>query len=129
MLFQRPDDAIHRGFDKDAEADIASPGNVPLEFRAADKADVQAIVDEVVEFDRYTEPMKQLLSGLCRRSGTPQFVVSSAHPRMVDGSPSKNPRYLQKRPDLVHPRDTLHRRNRHPPGARDPLRACRPISR
>ena len=25
---------------------------------------------------------------------------------MVDGSPSKNPRYLQKRPDLMNPRDT-----------------------
>ena len=26
LLFQRPDDAIHRGADKQAEADIASPG-------------------------------------------------------------------------------------------------------
>ena len=25
---------------------------------------------------------------------------------MVNGSPSKNPRYLQKRPDLMNPRDT-----------------------
>ena len=25
---------------------------------------------------------------------------------MVDGSPSKNPRYLQKRPDLTNPRGT-----------------------
>ena len=33
-------------------------------------------------------------------------MVSSAHPRLVDGSPSKNPRYLQKRPDLTNPRDT-----------------------
>jgi hypothetical protein len=30
-------------------------------------------------------------------------VVSSAHPRLVDGKPSKNPRYLQVRPDLVNP--------------------------
>ncbi|MGO8671082.1 MAG: hypothetical protein ACLQVD_06940 [Capsulimonadaceae bacterium] len=30
--------------------------------------------------------------------------VSSAHPRIVDGKPSKNPRYLQVRPDLVDPR-------------------------
>jgi hypothetical protein len=29
--------------------------------------------------------------------------VSSAHARLVDGRPSKNPRYLQKRPDLVDP--------------------------
>ena len=35
-----------------------------------------------------------------------RYVVSSAHPRMVNGKPSKNPRYLQKRPDLVNPRDT-----------------------
>ena len=27
-------------------------------------------------------------------------------PRIVDGSPSKNPRYLQKRPDLTNPRGT-----------------------
>jgi hypothetical protein len=33
------------------------------------------------------------------------FVASSAHPRMVDGKPSKNPRYLQQRPDRVNARD------------------------
>ncbi len=33
-------------------------------------------------------------------------MVSSAHPRLVDGKPSKNPRYLQKRPDLVQARGT-----------------------
>jgi hypothetical protein len=35
----------------------------------------------------------------------PDYFVSSAHPRIVDGKPSKNPRYLQRRPDLVNPRD------------------------
>ena len=34
------------------------------------------------------------------------YVVSSAHPRMVNGKPSQNPRYLQKRPDLAAPRET-----------------------
>ena len=29
-----------------------------------------------------------------------------AHPRVVDGKPSKNPRYLQKRPDLENPSET-----------------------
>ena len=33
-------------------------------------------------------------------------MVSSAHPRLVDGKPSKNPRYLQSRPDLRAPRAT-----------------------
>ena len=34
------------------------------------------------------------------------IVVSSAHPRLVEDRPSKNPRYLQKRPDRVHARET-----------------------
>jgi phosphoenolpyruvate carboxykinase (diphosphate) len=105
MLFQRPDDAIYRGFDKDAEADIASHGTFLSNFEPLDKAAVEAILDEVVAFDRYTEPMKRLLKDFAADPDA-QFVVSSAHPRLVDGTPSKNPRYLQKRPDLVHPRDS-----------------------
>ncbi len=35
LLFQRPDDAIHRGFDKDAEADIASTWNFHFQLRTA----------------------------------------------------------------------------------------------
>ena len=34
---------------------------------------------------------------------TPEYVVASSRPRLVDGNPSKNPRYLQQRPDLVDP--------------------------
>ena len=30
--------------------------------------------------------------------------MSSAHPRIVNGQPTKNPRYLQNRPDLEDPR-------------------------
>jgi hypothetical protein len=33
------------------------------------------------------------------------YVVSSANPRIVDGKPTKNPRYLQTRPDVSRPRD------------------------
>ncbi len=32
--------------------------------------------------------------------------MSSANPRLVDGKPSKNPRYLQRRPDLANARAT-----------------------
>jgi hypothetical protein len=38
--------------------------------------------------------------------GKPDFLVSPSHPRMVDGKPSKNPRYLQDRLDLEDPRAT-----------------------
>jgi hypothetical protein len=104
LLFQRPDDAIHRGFDKDAENDLASPGVFISNFEPLTAIDVRAIVDEIVEFDKYSGPMKQLLIDFIR-DGEPDFVVSSAHPRIVEGGPSKNPRYLQKRSDVVHPRD------------------------
>ena len=104
LLFQRPDDAIHRGFDKDAEADLAGPGNFISNFQPLTVADACALVDQVVAFDQYSAPMKKLLEDFAKTPST-QFVVSSAHPRLVDGSPSKNPRYLQKRPDRANPRD------------------------
>ncbi len=104
LLFQRPDDAIHRGFDKDAEADLALPDNFISNFEPLDQKAVQEIINGVVEFDKYTEPMKRLLKDFVA-DPHPAYVVSSAHPRMVDGAPSKNPRYLQRRPDLVNPRD------------------------
>jgi hypothetical protein len=103
-LFQRPDDAIVRGFDKDAEADLAAPGNFLSNFEPLTAADVQTMVDQVVEFDQFSEPMKKLLGDFAAGSGV-KYVVSSANPRVVNGSPSKNPRYLQMRPDLTHPRD------------------------
>jgi hypothetical protein len=37
---------------------------------------------------------------------SPDYFISTAHPRLVGGKPSKNPRYLQKRPDLVNPRES-----------------------
>jgi hypothetical protein len=48
--------------------------------------------------------MQDLILDVLNNEG-PRYFVSSAHPRLVDGQPSKNPRYLQKRPDLEHPRD------------------------
>lgn len=104
LLFQRPDDAIYRGFDKEAERDIALPGTFLSNFEPLSWEQAREIVDHVVEFDQYTEPMKRLLRDFVANPTT-GFIVSSAHPRMVDGQPSKNPRYLQKRPDLVNPRD------------------------
>lgn len=105
MLFQRPDDAIHCGFDKQAEADIASPGVFLSNFEPLSKEQARALTDKVVEFDKYSEPMKDLLKAALVQD-RPAWVVSSAHPRLVDGKPSKNPRYLQKRPDFADPRSS-----------------------
>jgi hypothetical protein len=109
LLFQRPDEAINPGVDHQAEADISSPGTFLSNYEPLTGAQVRALVDHVVEFDRYTDPMKRLLEdfashGTSNNGGA--YVVSSSHPRMVNGKPSLNPRYLQKRPDLVAPRAT-----------------------
>jgi hypothetical protein len=58
------------------------------------------IVDDVVGFGLYSEPMRKVLR---EANDANEYVVSSAHPRLVDGKPSKNPRYLQLRPDLADP--------------------------
>jgi phosphoenolpyruvate carboxykinase (diphosphate) len=108
LLFQRPDEAIRPGADRQAEADIASPGTFLSNFEPLTPESVRALVDHVVEFDRYTNPMKGLLENFAygeNGTGARTVAVCSSHPRMVDGKRSQNPRYLQKRPDLVAPRD------------------------
>jgi hypothetical protein len=101
LLFQRPDDAIHRGYDKQAEADIASRGTFLSNFQPLTHADAQQMRDDAVAFSQFTEPMRKLISDFAdgRPDRSPAYFVSSANPRLVDGKPSKNPRYLQKRPD------------------------------
>ncbi len=102
-LFQRPDDAIHRGYDKHTEGDFVQPGNFFSNYEPLDADAVRSVIDESIRFDQFTEPMQQMLRAFLA-CGRPDYVVSSAHPRIVDGKPTKNPRYLQVRPDLVNPR-------------------------
>lgn len=107
-LFQRPDDAIHRGYDHQAESDIAAPDTFISNFEPLDRSDAQELVEEVIGFSAYTEPMQKLIAAAAEapEASSPAYFVSSAHPRMVDGKPSKNPRYLQLRPDVANPRET-----------------------
>ncbi|QEG43499.1 hypothetical protein [Roseimaritima ulvae] len=104
-LFQRPDDAIHRGLDKQTELDLSQPGSFISNFQPLTAAQANELVEDVIDFDQYTEPMQQLLQQAAERDSG--YVASSAHPRvMPDGRVTKNPRYLQDRPDLVHARAT-----------------------
>ena len=99
-LFQRPDDAIHRGFDKQTETDMAQRDNFLANYQPLKGDALTEIIEDVAGFGQYTEPMRKILQ---EAHDTNQTVVSSAHPRLVDGKPSKNPRYLQLRPDLSQP--------------------------
>ena len=104
-LFQRPDDAIVRGYDKRTERDFARAGNFFSNYEPLNLEAARAIVEDTLSFDSFTEPMKKSFRDFVA-AGRPGFLVSSAHPRIVEGKPSKNPRYLQNRPDLEDPRAT-----------------------
>ncbi|MEC7393708.1 MAG: hypothetical protein VX839_02375 [Verrucomicrobiota bacterium] len=106
-LFQRPDDAIHRGFDKQTEKDLARPGNFISNFECLSVEDAKDQVRQTLTFEKYTDPMRDLILEVSEQEDPDNFFVSSANPRMVDGKPTKNPRYLQTRPDLYYPR-TVH---------------------
>ena len=99
-LFQRPDDAIHRGFDRQAEQDMARRDNFLANFEPLRHDALGDIVEDMVGFEQYTRPMRRILRKAYEAG---DCAVSSAHPRLVDGKPSKNPRYLQLRPDLARP--------------------------
>ncbi|XZE54291.1 hypothetical protein SH139x_000248 [Planctomycetaceae bacterium SH139] len=104
-LFQRPDDAIHRGLDTQTEYDLSQPGNFVSNFQPLSPHEIRAIVADVIEFDRYSAPMQKLLAEAAQEADG--YVVSSAHPRQLpDQTVTKNPRYLQDRPDLVKHRDS-----------------------
>jgi hypothetical protein len=100
-LFQRPDEAVNRGFDKQAEADMAAPNNFLSNFAPLTRQDAQEILDHSVMYHQYTKPMRKLIKKTARSKDMEQQFVDTASPRMVDGAPTKNPRYLQTRPDLV----------------------------
>lgn len=103
-LFQRPDDAVHRGLDKQTEMDLSQPGNFISNFEPLSTDDVRSIVEDAIEFDKFTGPMEDLL--LTAAAQDDGYVVSTADPRIVGGARTTNPRYLQDRPDLVNRRDT-----------------------
>jgi len=126
-LFQRPDEAVHPGYDKQTELDMSEHGNFIANFEPLTGSALAAVVEDVLTFDRFTAPMRKLLEVAFAEPGS--YVVSSAHPRLVDGKPSKNPRYLQTRLDLMAPvrkyvaemGTRLHRKL--PPGAE----VCHPV--
>ena len=100
-LFQRPDDAIIPGFDKQTEQDMSRPDNFFANYEALNHEDLTSLVEDVHTFYKFTAPMQKALKAACDANSS--YMVSSANPRMVDGAPSKNPRYLQTRLDIMYP--------------------------
>ncbi|VEG28838.1 hypothetical protein [Actinomyces howellii] len=113
LLFQRPDDAIVRGYDKQTELDMSRPGTFISNFEPLTTDDARAMVDDAPGLSRFTAPMRELVERAAavedptgpEAAARRTYFVSSANPRLVGGVPSKNPRYLQLRPDLARPEE------------------------
>jgi len=103
-LFQRPDDAIHRGYDKQAERDLSDPRCFISNFEPLQQPVAAELYADKVGYHKWTEPVRALVKDAATNPDGPSYFVSPAHPRIVDGKPTKNPRYLQMRPDLEDPR-------------------------
>ena len=102
-FFQRPDEAVVRGFDYQAEKDLAGENVFVSNFEPLGVKQTKALVDDVISFVEWTPFMQKCIKKASKKEkGT--YAVSSAHPRMVNGAPTKNPRYLQLRSDVTDKR-------------------------
>nr|MDA3930507.1 hypothetical protein [Prolixibacteraceae bacterium] len=101
-LFQRPDDCVHKGYDKQGEIDLSSPNSFFSNFEPLNRDQVREIKDDTIGFDLYTQPVKDLINNFLNTS-KPDYLVVPSEPRLVNGVPSQNPRYLQIRPDISNP--------------------------
>ncbi len=103
-LFQRPDDAIHRGYDKKTEYDLAQPGSFLSNFEPLTQEFAREMLEDTIRFEYFTPPQRELIEQfVAHPEKHPKYVGSSAYPRLVEGKPSKNPRYLQTRSGLESP--------------------------
>ncbi len=101
-LFQRPDDCVIKGYDKQGELDLSTPNTFISNFEPLTRAQVQEIKEDSIGFELYTQPVKDLINNFLADS-KPEFLVVPSEPRLVNGVATKNQRYLQTRPDLTNP--------------------------
>ncbi|RXP57033.1 hypothetical protein EC396_06915 [Lutibacter sp. HS1-25] len=94
-LFQRPDEAIIRGYDKGAELDIVSDNRFLTNYELLKKKDAIEIFEDTINFDKYTQPVKDLIISIVNSPNSEAYFALPSHTRIVDGEPTKNPRYLE----------------------------------
>lgn len=94
-LFQRPDEAIIRGYDKGAEKDIVSDNVFLTNYEPLRKKDAIEIFEDTINFDKYTQPVKDLIISIVNSPNEEEYFSLPSHTRIVDGEPTKNPRYLE----------------------------------
>ncbi len=104
-LFQRPDDAVIRGYDKQTEIDFSHHGTFFSNYEPLDRHTAKDMLADTIRFEAFSGPMRKTIRNFAAAEA-PEYVISTHQPRIVDGKATKNPRYLQTRPDLENPRAT-----------------------
>ena len=99
-FFQRPDDAIHRGYDKKAESDFTRENLFASNYHLLTKDEAVEEVADALEFGEYTPGLQKIFNEFLAAGNDRGFMLSTARPRIVNGENTKNPRYLQNRPDV-----------------------------
>jgi len=95
-LFQRPDEAIVRGYDEGAERDLVSDNVFLTNYELLKKKDAIEIYEDTINFDKYTQPVKDLILEVVNSENEEELFCLPSHTRIVDGEPTKNPRYLER---------------------------------
>ena len=95
-LFQRPDEAIVRGYDEGAERDLVSDNVFLTNYELLTKKDAIEIYEDTINFDKYTQPVKDLIISIVNSPNKEEYFSLPSHTRIVDGEPTKNPRYLER---------------------------------
>jgi len=101
-FFQRPDEAIHIGYDTQAEYDLSQDNLFVTNYEPLVKEDVKEIRENVMDFVSYTDPVKEHINGFLESDS--KYCIISSEPRILEeGAISKNPRYLENRGDFINP--------------------------
>jgi len=60
------------------------------------KKDAIEIYEDTINFDKYTQPVKDLIISVVNSPNEEEYFSLPSHTRIVDGEPTKNPRYLER---------------------------------
>ncbi len=101
-FFQRPDDACVRGYDKQTERDLSGRDNFISNFEPLPRGHADEMIEKSVLFSDYTEPMQEFIEATSDDTSYDWYVASDCF-RLVNGAPTKNPRYLQLDPAFTKP--------------------------
>ena len=61
-LFQRPDEAIVRGYDKTAERDFSLPGNFFANYEPLSRETAKAMIADTILFGQFSEPIQEVIT-------------------------------------------------------------------